>query len=65
MRSVNIGFMPVCDDSMKVLGTITDRDLAIRVPDAREPNTKVQDDVMTREVVACRAPTKTSAAPSL
>ena len=31
MRDEEIGFLPVCDDSMKVLGTVTDRDLTIRV----------------------------------
>jgi CBS domain-containing protein len=53
MRDENIGFLPVCDESKVVLGTITDRDLAIRVlADGNQPNTSVQD-VMTREVVAC------------
>ncbi|HZA49460.1 MAG TPA: CBS domain-containing protein, partial [Myxococcaceae bacterium] len=31
MRDENIGFLPVCDQSKKVQGTVTDRDLAIRV----------------------------------
>ena len=55
MRDRNIGFIPVCDSSMKVIGTITDRDLAIRVlTDSRSASTPLAD-VMTREVVACRA----------
>lgn len=54
MRETNVGFLPVCDQAKKVLGTITDRDLAIRVlADARATSTPVAD-VMTREVVACR-----------
>ena len=53
MRASNIGFLPVCDEAGKVLGTLTDRDLAIRViADERDPETPVSD-VMTREVVAC------------
>jgi CBS domain-containing protein len=54
MRDENIGFLPVCDQSRKVLGTITDRDLAIRVlASGAQPNTSVQD-AMTQEVVCCR-----------
>ena len=54
MRDANIGFLPVCDPSRKVLGAITDRDIAVRiVADGRPPTTAVGD-VMTREVIACR-----------
>ncbi|AGP35476.1 hypothetical protein BE04_10925 [Sorangium cellulosum] len=54
MRDANVGFLPVCDDEGKVLGTLTDRDLAIRVlADSRPLSTKAGD-VMTRAVVACR-----------
>ena len=53
MRDANIGFLPVCDSSRKVLGAITDRDIALRiVADGRPPTTAIGD-VMTREVVAC------------
>jgi CBS domain-containing protein len=54
MRDENVGFLPVCDQERMVLGTITDRDLAIRVlADGRAAETTVQE-VMTREVIACR-----------
>jgi CBS domain-containing protein len=54
MRDENIGFLPVCDGSGKALGTLTDRDIAVRlVAEARPAATPVAD-VMTREVVACR-----------
>ena len=54
MREQQIGFLPVCDESQKVLGTVTDRDLAVRIlADARAPTTPVGE-VLTREVVACR-----------
>jgi len=54
MRDENIGFLPVCDQSRKVLGTVTDRDLAIRVLANGSPaNTRVEE-VMTHEVVSCR-----------
>ena len=53
MRDRNIGFLPVCDDGMLVLGTVTDRDIALRiVADLLSPGTPVEQ-VMTREVVAC------------
>ncbi len=54
MRDENIGFLPVCDDSKKVLGTLTDRDVAVRVVAARKPASTTVEDVMTREVIACK-----------
>jgi CBS-domain-containing membrane protein len=55
MRHDNIGFLPVSDDGKKVLGTITDRDIAMRVcADDRSASATHIADVMTREVVACR-----------
>jgi CBS domain-containing protein len=55
MRDRGVTFMPICDQYGRVLGTITDRDLALRVVaeglDCHIPIT----DVMTRELVACRA----------
>jgi CBS domain-containing protein len=54
MRDGNVGFLPVCDASGKVLGTLTDRDIAIRlVADGAAANKQVAD-VMTREVISCR-----------
>jgi CBS domain-containing protein len=54
MRDENIGFLPVCDSAMRALGTITDRDLAIRlVADDLAPTIAIQE-IMTNEVVACR-----------
>jgi CBS domain-containing protein len=54
MRAENVGFLPVCDQSKKVLGAITDRDLTIRIlADARAATTAIND-VLTREVIACR-----------
>jgi CBS domain-containing protein len=54
MRDENIGFLPVCSHDGQVLGTLTDRDLAIRVlAEGLGPDTEVND-VMTWEVIACR-----------
>ena len=53
MRDENVGFLRVCDREGRVLGTITDRDIAIRlVADGQAPEMPVGD-VMSREVVAC------------
>jgi len=54
MRDAKVGFLPVCDSSKKVLGAITDRDIAIRIVAEGRPPTTTAADVMTPEVVACR-----------
>lgn len=55
MRDENIGFLPVCDQSQRVVGTMTDRDIAIRVcAEDRSAGATRVDDVMTRDVVSCR-----------
>jgi CBS-domain-containing membrane protein len=56
MRDFNVGFLPVCDATGKVIGAITDRDIATRV-DAldRQASACEVGDIMTRDVVSCRA----------
>jgi CBS domain-containing protein len=52
MRDMNIGFVPICDRAGKVLGTLTDRDIAIRVTaEDRPPSACKVSEVMTREVI--------------
>jgi CBS-domain-containing membrane protein len=53
MRERNIGFLPICDDGMTVLGTVTDRDLALRIVAERRSAATPVEQIMTREVVAC------------
>ena len=55
MRSANIGFLPVCDPTTKkVIGAITDRDLALRViADAKGADTPIAA-VMTQDIVSCK-----------
>jgi CBS domain-containing protein len=56
MRAENVGFLPVCDDGGCVVGTLTDRDLAIRVCAAGVSASEISvAEVMTRDLVACRA----------
>ena len=54
MRDSNIGFLPVCDDDGRVVGTVTDRDLAIRLVASNMPASTSVGDVVTREVVSCK-----------
>jgi CBS domain-containing protein len=54
MREHNVGFLPICDDQKRVLGTITDRDIAIRVVADEKPGATKIRDVMTTEIIACR-----------
>ena len=54
MRDENVGFLPVCDQSRKVLGTLTDRDIVVRVVATKKPGSLLVEDIMTREIVACR-----------
>jgi CBS domain-containing protein len=53
MRDENVGFLPICDQSKRVLGTLTDRDIAIRLVAAKKPGGTAVEEIMTREVVAC------------
>jgi CBS domain-containing protein len=53
MREHNIGFLPVVNTSGRVIGTITDRDLALRVIAAGLTEDTAVKDVMTRELISC------------
>jgi CBS domain-containing protein len=54
MRDANIGFLPVCGTGGRVVGVVTDRDLALRVcAENLAPGQTRIGDVMTREVVSC------------
>src|SRR5262245_20615691 len=54
MRTRNVGFLPVCDHEERVVGTLTDRDIALRiVADCCALNTPAGD-VMTKEAITCR-----------
>ncbi len=61
MRARKVGFIPVCDDDGRVVGTVTDRDLTIRVLAAAsvtgEPRLHASTPlrlVMTHGPVTCR-----------
>jgi CBS domain-containing protein len=52
MRDKNVGFLPVLDLSNRVVGTVTDRDLALRVVADGIDHDRMVAEVMTQEVVA-------------
>ena len=54
MRDANIGFLPVCDINRRVVGTLTDRDIAIRVAaENLVAGECVVGTVMSADVVSC------------
>ena len=54
MLAAGVGFLPVCDEMGRVIGTLTDRDIALRVcAEDRLPSTVAVVDIMTSEIVAC------------
>jgi CBS domain-containing protein len=57
MRDNDVGPIPIVadNDSKRLVGIVTDRDLAMNVvAEGRDPNTTRVEEVMTREVVTCR-----------
>lgn len=56
MRDSNIGFLPICERGGKVVGTLTDRDIAVRCDaEGLSASTCRVEDVMTAHVVSCRS----------
>lgn len=56
MRSEDVGPMPIVDNfqTRKLIGIVTDRDLAIKVvAEGRDPSSTRVQDVMTRDVATC------------
>jgi CBS domain-containing protein len=54
MRDEGIGFLPVCDEAMRPVGTLTDRDIAVRAVAGELSLSSPVEACMTREVVDCR-----------
>jgi CBS domain-containing protein len=53
MRDQNIGFLPVCDEQMCPIGTITDRHIAVRVVAEGYPASTPVETFITYEVISC------------
>ena len=57
MKTENVGSLPICEnrDTKKLVGIVTDRDLALEVIAAsKNPNSLKARDVMTRDPITCR-----------
>lgn len=55
LRDHKIGFLPVCDETMRPVGTLTDRDIAIRAVAEEMPLDAPVEACMTWDVVSCSA----------
>lgn len=58
MKSNDIGSVPIIENerTMTLVGIVTDRDLALKmVAEGRDAKSTLAEEVMTREVVTCRA----------
>jgi CBS domain-containing protein len=58
MKTENVGSIPVCESrkSHKLVGIVTDRDLALQVvAEERDATSTLVQDVMTRDPFTCRA----------
>ena len=58
MKTKDVGSIPVCESrkSRKLVGIVTDRDLALYViAQERDPSSTLVQDAMTREPIACDA----------
>jgi CBS domain-containing protein len=53
MRDEGIGFLPVCDKRMRPIGTLTDRDIAVRAVAGEVSFSAPVEGCMTRDVVDC------------
>jgi CBS domain-containing protein len=54
MRDQKVGFLPVCDKSMRAIGAVTDRDIAVRVVAEDHKSTTPVEAIMSLDVIACR-----------
>src|SRR3954447_15947867 len=54
MKDLDVGPMPVCGDDDKIVGMLTDRDIAIRaVAEGKDPRTTKVQDAMSEGVAWC------------
>lgn len=66
MRELDIGVLPVCEDEHKVIGMITDRDIAVRaVALGRDPNSTKVREAMSSDLIFCHDTDSVEAAAKL
>jgi CBS domain-containing protein len=54
MRDLDVGFLPVCQSDGSPVGTLTDRDIVVRVVAGGRPASTAVQEVMSTELVCCR-----------
>ncbi len=56
MRDHRVGFLPVCDDVGRIVGVVTERDLALQVcAENAEARDILVSDIMTGQPITCRS----------
>jgi CBS domain-containing protein len=55
MRDENIGFVPICDEAGHIVGTVTDRDIAVRLVAEDGASNVALSWLMSRDPVVCRS----------
>lgn len=65
MKNLNVGSLPVCNDSSVPIGIVTDRDIVLRnVSEGLSPNSTVNN-VMTNNLISCTPETDVHEAASI
>jgi CBS domain-containing protein len=54
MSELDVGFLPICRSDGAPVGTLTDRDIVLRVVAQHRAYTTQVDEVMTPDVISCR-----------
>jgi CBS domain-containing protein len=54
MEREGVGFLPICDDTGKVLGTLTDRDIVVRGVARGRGGEVTVSETMTEDVLGCQ-----------
>ena len=54
MAELDVGFLPICRSDGAPVGTLTDRDIVLRIVAQHRAYTTQVDEVMTPDVVCCR-----------
>lgn len=54
MKEINVGYVPVCGQDKRLLGVITDRDIALSLGDDSKPSQCRVSEVMARDPITTR-----------
>lgn len=54
MKEINVGFVPVCGQDNRLVGVITDRDIALALGNDSKPSECRVSEVMARDPITCR-----------